>query len=197
MQRRELLKLLATVAITPAISPELFALMRQAQPAPGYTLRTLNPHQNQTVLAMIDVIIPATDTPGAKGVRVNEFIDVILTEWATADERQHFLDGIADVDAQSLKLCSKAFVEVTPEQQLALLQSMDDAIDWADEPGDTNEWAPAAFDRQMQGKFFRVFKSITLHGYYTSETGFTKELKLEIIPGAQHGCVPVTPENKA
>jgi hypothetical protein len=34
---------------------------------------------------------------------------------------------------------------------------------------------------------------MTVHGYYTSEIGFTQELKLEIIPGAQHGCTPLGP----
>ena len=45
---------------------------------------------------------------------------------------------------------------------------------------------PEGRDRQMQGDFFTVFKNLTLHGYYTSEIGFTQELKLEIIPGATH-----------
>jgi len=44
------------------------------------------------------------------------------------------------------------------------------------------------FDTQLKGNFYDVFRNITLHGYYTSEIGFTQELKLQIIPGAQHGC---------
>src|SRR6266436_1849042 len=130
MQRRDALRIFAAGAVLPVFSPELFALFRQAQPPPGYALRTLTPHLNDTVMAMIDQIIPATDTPGAKGARVNEFIDVILSEWATPEERTHFLE---------------------------------------------------------------VFKRITVHGYYTSEIGFTQELKLQIIPGAQHGCALVGP----
>jgi len=47
-------------------------------------------------------------------------------------------------------------------------------------------------DAQLKGPFWEVLKRITVHGYYTSEIGFTKELKLEIIPGAQHGCAPAT-----
>jgi hypothetical protein len=43
-------------------------------------------------------------------------------------------------------------------------------------------------DAQLRGNFYDVFRGITLHGYYTSEIGFTQELKLRIIPGAQHGC---------
>ena len=41
-----------------------------------------------------------------------------------------------------------------------------------------------------QRRLLVVFKGITLHGYYTSQIAFEKELKLEIIPGAQHGCAP-------
>jgi hypothetical protein len=197
MRRRELLKLLSRAAIVPVISPELFAVLRAAQPTSGYALRTLNSHQNETVIAMINVIIPTTDTPGAKGARVNEFIDVILSDWATAEEAKQFLAGIAGIDTQSQKLLSRIFIEASPEQQLALLQSIDDGLDWVHQPASANDPVSREFDRQLQGEFFRVFKTITLHGYYTSEIGFTQELKLEIIPGAQHGCVSVLPEKKA
>jgi len=56
---------------------------------------------------MVDQIIPATETPGAKGALVNEFIDVILTEWANDEERRNFLSGLADMDKQSNTLFGK------------------------------------------------------------------------------------------
>src|SRR6266849_180151 len=127
MHRRDLLRMLTVAAVSPALSPELFAMLREAQPASGYALRMLTPHQNETVVAMIDLILPATDTPGAKAVRVNEFMDVILTEWANEEERRHFLDGLADVDKQSNALFGKDFAAAAPEQQVALLRSMDEA----------------------------------------------------------------------
>jgi hypothetical protein len=127
MNRREALRVLTAGAILPALTPELFAFYRQAQPATGYALRTLDAHQNDTIVAMIDQIIPATDTPGAKGARVNEFIDVILTEWANEGERRNLLDGLAGVDKQSKILFGKDFVAAEAEQQLALLRSMDEA----------------------------------------------------------------------
>ncbi len=87
MHRRELFRLLGAGAVLPAIPPDLFAMLRNAQPGEGYALRSLDAHQNATVVAMIDLLIPETDTPGAKGARVNEFIDLILTEWATPQEK--------------------------------------------------------------------------------------------------------------
>jgi len=198
MRRREALRLLMAGGVLPALPTDLFALLQGAHPASGYALRTLNPHQNATVVAMIDQIIPATDTPGAKGALVNEFIDFILTEWAVDDERQNFLAGLASVDKQSNELFEKNFVDASPAQQFTLLSAMDESVAGQRarkrHHGNT---IPEDLDKQLTGDFFAVFKGITLHGYYTSEIGFHKELNLEIIPGAQHGCVPLPALKKA
>jgi hypothetical protein len=193
MQRRDVLRIFAAGAVLPVFSPELFALFRQAQPPPGYKVRTLTPHLNETVIAMTEQIIPATDTPGAKGARVNEFIDVILTEWATAEERAHFIEGLEDIDKQSQKLFGKDFVDASPDQQLAQLRAIDDVTlaGRVARAHHGNHVEPP--DQQLQGDFWEVFKRITVHGYYTSEIGFSQELKLQIIPAAQHGCQPLGP----
>lgn len=190
MQRRDALKLMLTGAVLPTLSPEMFAMFREAHPAAGYTLRTLNPHQNETVVTMTDLIVPATETPGAKGALVNEFIDLILTEWCIEEERTNFLNGLADVDKQSNELFGKDFIEATPAQQTALLREMDDAALAEFSRAERMPRTRRAPDTQMKGPFWVVFKGITLHGYYTSEIGFSQELKLQIIPGALHGCMP-------
>jgi hypothetical protein len=201
MHRREVLRLLAAGAALPVFSPGLLAHLQaaQVQVGSGYKLRTLSAQQNALVVTMIDLIIPVTDTPGAKAALVNEFIDVILTEWASESERQAFLDGLAGVDKKSNDLYGKNFVDASVDQQTTLLRAMDDAAFAAHGPrgvrhGNT---IPAERDKQLTGKFWDVFKGITVHGYYTSEIGFTQEENLQIIPGAYHGCVPLTVEKKA
>jgi len=205
MNRRDALRMLTAGAVLPALTPELFAFYQQAHPGGSYSLRTLNPHQNDTVVAMIDQIIPATDTPGAKGARVNEFIDVILTEWANDEERRNFLNGLADVDKRSNKLFGKDFASASSSQQVTLLGSMDDAA--AVLRAERQRHAPNTIpepDTQLKGDFFTIFKNITLHGYYTSEVAVTKELNPEnkgvyelIMPGAFHGCTPLPAGRKA
>lgn len=196
MQRREALRILMAGGVLPMLSTDLLACFQQAHPSLGYTLRTLSPHQNDTVIAMIDQILPATDTPGAKAARVNEFIDVILTEWATEDERQAFLDGLVSVDKQSNALFTKDFLVAAPDQQLVLLRSLDEEAAVARAKPKKPEvpfWEPEGRDRQLKNDFFTTFKNLTVHGYYTSEIGFSQELKFRIMPGAQHGCQPVGP----
>jgi hypothetical protein len=198
MQRRDVLRLLAVGATIPVLPPTLLAHLREAQDkvsGSDYKLRTFSPAQNAQVIIMTDLIIPETDTPGAKGAKVNEFIDVVLTDWAHDDERQAFLKGLADVNQQSKDLFGKDFVDASPAQQATLLRSIDDAA-MAKHQGPRlarhGNTIPSERDHQLQGVFWDVFKGITVHGYYTSEIGFTKELGLEIMPGAYHGCAPLT-----
>jgi glucoside 3-dehydrogenase (cytochrome c) hitch-hiker subunit len=201
MQRREVLKFLAAGAALPAFSPTVMAFFQEAQAQVGatYKPRTFNPQQNATVVAMTDLILPATDTPGAKAARVNDFIDVILTEWASDTERQDFLNGLAGVDKRSNDLYGKTFTDASAEQQTALLRAMDDSVMGAhiEKHRRHGNTVPEERDKQLRDSFWYVFKGITLHGYYTSEIGFSQELNQQIIPGAYHGCVPLTAGKKA
>ena len=192
MQRRELFRLLGAGAALPAFDSNLLAMFQDAQPKSGYTLRTLNPHQNATLVIMTDLIIPETDTPGAKAVRVNEFIDLILTEWAHQDERQRFMAGFAEVDKLANDLFAKDFVDVTPVQQAAVITELDQRLAVERENERNNPYVRRRRYNQLSDSFFASVKYMTLYGYYTSEIGFTKELRKEIIPGAYHGCTPVT-----
>jgi hypothetical protein len=197
MQRRELFRLLGAGATLPVFDSTLLAAFQDAHPNSTYTLRTLNPHQNATVVTMTDLIIPETDTPGAKAVRVNEFIDLILTEWAHEDERQRFLSGLEDIDKRSNAIFGKNFIDGTPVQQEAVLSELDQryAIDREDRAA--HPYVRRPHNAEFTGDFFGVVKRLTLYGYYTSEVGFTQELREQIIPGAYHGCTPVTDASKA
>jgi hypothetical protein len=191
MQRRELFRLLGVGAALPAFDSNLLAMFQSAQPKSGYTLRTLNPHQNATLVIITDLIIPETDTPGAKAVRVNEFIDLILTEWAHEDERKRFMAGFDEVDKLSNALFANDFVDATPVQQHAVVAELDQRLAVQREAERNSPYVRRRRYSQLSESFFGSLKYMTLYGYYTSEIGFTKELGKEIIPGAYHGCNPL------
>ncbi len=176
MERREALKLLAGAAALPILSRDMFALFRQVHeelPATA-ALKTFNPHQNATVTAIADLILPQTDTPGAKAARVNEFMDAILADWCEDKERSNFLSGLDDVDVRSRKQFGKDFIECTSDQQETRRRRR------PREP--------------MEGPFLASVKRLTLVGYYTSEIGETEELKLRNHFSRYQGCAPLEPE---
>lgn len=199
MDRRELLKFLAGGMVAPVLPADVRAFFQeaQAQVGPAYKVRTLNPHQNATLTTMVDLIIPATDTPGAKAARVNEFIDIILTEWATDEERAKFLDGLADVDARSRALFGKDFVDCSQPQQEAILAALDESLAVERQTVMPRIRSVRAQNLGLMISFFAAVRMLTLHGYYTSEIGFVQERKEQIIPGSFHGCVPLPTESKS
>ena len=71
--------------------------------APDWTPRVLTSRQNDAVVALTELIIPETDTPGAKAARVNRFIDNVLLR-AKPEDRDEFLRGLAWMDERSRSL---------------------------------------------------------------------------------------------
>jgi hypothetical protein len=190
MKRREALKLLAAAAALPLLSHEAFSMFRAVHQELAKTpaLRTLNSQQNATITAISELIIPQTDTPGAKAARVNEFIDLIITDWYNDNERTNFIEGLADVDASSQKLFGKDFVNASPDQQMQILTELDK------EMVSMHAAAKGQPEEDEEEKFFSSMKQLTLVGYYTSQIGFEQELHQEIIPPRHAGCVLLAPE---
>jgi hypothetical protein len=197
MERREVLRLLGSAAAISALPLEAITILQRANAEVAHStgLRTLNPHQNETVITIAEMIIPATDTPGAKGAKVNEFIDLLLTEWYEPAETKEFLAGLIDVDEQSKKKFSAAFVDCTPAQQTELLKQFDaEAMDFAakqKEAVTSGNISPLQQTTPAPSNFFYTMKKLTLTGYYTSQIGFSKELGKFIIPPEHAGCAPV------
>jgi Gluconate 2-dehydrogenase subunit 3 len=130
-----------------------------AKPQP---LKFFTPEENRTVVEMSERIIPADDSsPGAKAVRVNEYIDLIVSESPEA-VKQTWREGLAAVNKMSGDKFSKAFADTTVEQQVELLKAIS-----------KNERNP----QTVAEKFFRTIKNATIDGYYTSEVGIKQELK--------------------
>ena len=128
MDRRTALRLFgATTVAATATDLEGLARALHRRLGRGAPLQVLDPHQNATVVALCDVILPATDTPGAKAALVNEFIDLVLAEWYEPEERDRLLAGLADVDTQARAAFGKDFVDGTQAEQTALLTALDDA----------------------------------------------------------------------
>ena len=188
MQRREVLRLLATgTALQLAPSKWLvFSLEARSLLAEAQSLRTLNSHQDATLKALADMIIPRTDTPAASDAGVSEFIDLILTEWYDTPERAHFLEGLATVDSQSRTLFQNNFVDCSTEQKGKLLTELGAKVLEGAGPG--NRRRSVQRPAPPKANFYADFRRLALTAYYTSEAGATQALHYEVIPEQYQGC---------
>ena len=81
-----------------ALASETHAQLQDLGETDRHIFKSLDPLQNETVIVVSELIIPETDTPGAKAAKVNEFVDVMLTDWFSEDERTSFERGLAGLD---------------------------------------------------------------------------------------------------
>jgi glucoside 3-dehydrogenase (cytochrome c) hitch-hiker subunit len=176
--------ILGQAGVTPAMAhaaahlhgAQVAAAAAGVQPDPNWKALFFDPHQNESVIALTELIIPETETPGAKAALVNRFIDLMLND-EDADKQKSFIQGLAWLDGRSLKMHSKPFVELSAEQQTALLTPLAD-------PGNKSP------DDEPGVRFFQEIKDWTLYGYYTSRPGMVRELEYggadyhEEFPGA-------------
>jgi len=190
MNRREAIRLLATGAVLPLAPGSVLAMLREARgvvgPASG--LRTLNAHQEATVKAMADMILPRTDTPGANDVGACEFIDLILTEWYDETERSRFLAGLADTDARSQMLFAKDFVECTAAQQAEILTALGEKMTAETEVERSPRPRRGDWSSKSGENPYSMLRRLTLTAYYTSEAGATQALHYEVIPDHFDSC---------
>jgi Gluconate 2-dehydrogenase subunit 3 len=194
MDRRSALRLLTTAAAIPSLPHSALAAFRSvhASLSDSPALKTLNPHQNAIVCAMADLLIPRTETPGALDARVNEFIDLILTDWFDPPERDRFLAGLAEVDDVSQKHFTNDFVALSAARQYEiltllgerLLRDLQTPARALRNPGDS---APEP------QSFYLTFRRLVLTGYFTSQPGATQQLHYEIIPTKVDFCAPLEP----
>ncbi|HJO05659.1 MAG TPA: gluconate 2-dehydrogenase subunit 3 family protein [Acidobacteriota bacterium] len=199
MNRRDALQAFAALAATPLASAgsleklvEAGHAVRRAGSGKGPAPRALSASQARSIGALAEIIIPATDTPGARPAGVTEFIDTLLADWMPEDERNAFLAGLEMLEARARRELGAAFAECSEDQQVELATALDAevaALLAADRaaPYDAydEEHRP---ERTAPGHFFYQMKRWTLVGYYTSEVGMTQELRYDFLPGEWDPC---------
>jgi hypothetical protein len=197
MDRREFLERAAGIAtlvpgltLLPGLTPVGFArdVHARAQAAAG--LRTLNPPQDAIVGCIADILLPETDTVGARGVGVSRFIDLLLTESMLGTERDRFLAGLAAIDARSRSDYGAPLTSVRPEQQQALVRALDDHLP-VSEPTPAEAAALAREPITAEG-CFAWLKGLVVLAYFTAEP-VARELQIQdpTIPGRYDGCLTV------
>ena len=109
---------------------------------------------------------------------VPAFIEKLLAEWASPDDRKPILAGLDAIEARSQTDYKVAGDKASPAQQDALLTlAMEDKL-----PGGKD--------------FFEKFRQLVITGYFTSEVGITQEREYLPVPGRYDGAYLYSQVNK-
>ncbi len=212
--RRETLKILGAIGATcafPFPADELYGQhvhVKDAKPAAPRT-DPFKPSffgtvEYELISRLADLIIPATDTPGALGAGVPEYVDRVVS--LNPEHQGLMRAGLEWIDLRSRELFAEGFLGVSEAQQVQILQPLSDEVDRQQraaliaryrgggaggtfyaprtdktetEPRPDPVAAPAGSPMSpadVPVGFFRLLKNLTADGYYTSRVGLLDEL---------------------
>jgi gluconate 2-dehydrogenase gamma chain len=158
--------------------------------APGWKPLFLDEHQNETLIVLSDLMIPATDTPGAKEALVNRYIDVVLAA-ETPETQRAFLNSLGYLDGESIRRYKAAFRYLSSDEQDLLLHALA-------YPRNASNWTGEAERVPDPGHgHFEALKGRIMTAYYSSQIG-EKELGWDgaFAHGPFQGCEHPEGEHK-
>ena len=150
----------------------------------------LDEHQNETLIILSDLIIPVTDTPGAKDALVNRYIDLVLAA-ETPDTQRAVLNSLAYLDGESMRRFQSAFRYLSRDDQDLLLHAL--AYPRVGSGWGGNSQTPA----DTGHAHFAALKERIMTAYYSSQAGM-KELGWDgaFAHGPYQGCEHPEGEHK-
>src|SRR5689334_11133210 len=88
-----------------------------------YAPKFFSESELELVATLGELIIPQTETPGARASKAHEHIDLVLSE-ETEEVQRDFRNGLTQVERRSHELHGQRFVALSPQQQTAILTRM-------------------------------------------------------------------------
>lgn len=157
-----------------ALSPQITASLMGQVLNKGVSV-AVTPEQTALLAEVAEVIIPTTDTPGAKAAGVEAFIVRVLRDCHELAEQESFYAGLAKIEAAGRQAHGKAFAELAADQKIDLVRTT----------------------AEQDKTFFKRLREFVVTGYFISEIGATQALEYLPVPGRFEGDVPLQPGQKA
>lgn len=133
----------------------------------------INNDQRATIAELAEALIPKTSTPGAKDLKIPEFVIRMFRDCESPESQQTLLKGFDAFYEMVKDKTGTSFLKATPQQRsevLAALEKLDDGSELS--------------------SFYKKVKGLTVRGYTQSQHYLTQVQVYELVPARWHGCVP-------
>lgn len=131
--------------------------------------------------ALVDTIIPKTDSPSASEVGTTEFLVSVINQCTEQRDKLNFYRGLDQIHGSSIKLFQKKFDELDLEKKQAIVNDLEQQRN-----------LPHLFKRIKQRflgvSFLDQLISITVQGYCSSKIITENYLDFEPIPITYTAC---------
>jgi len=185
MDRREALKRTALIMGGVVSAPTIMGILQGCSTKPNLDWKPtfFSEDQAYVISEIAEIYIPKTDTPGAKEVGAPAFIEQMVSTVYDDKVKARFMSGLDEFMKNVESATGDSFASLEPNQQLEQVKSAHDNA-MAEESKSNVHPYPRPF--------ITLAKELTLLAFFTSEPGATQVLQYDPVPGAYHGCIPLS-----
>lgn len=175
----------------------LAACSRAPSPAAAAAASTLFDADERALMDDIaDTILPDTATPGARAAQVGPFMAMMVADCYAPRLQAGFKAGLAEVDRRARAAHGSGFHGLAAAERLALLVALEQEQQAAGRLPQETRAQRLGLDEEVPASM-RMFKELTLLGYFTSEIGCTQAQRYIAVPGHYDPCAPYHPGDRA
>lgn len=196
MNRREAIQRTAMILGYAVSGPALIGVLNgcKATPEVAFAPEFLTMDQALLIEELTEIIIPRTETPGAKDVGVPMFIDKMLKDVYSKEDQERFVKNLTAFDEDARKTYGDNFAALGQDDKHTHFKKHHDETFKNMAGGFSAAWWNAG--GQTSKPFMVEIKELTLLGFFTSEPGATQVLQYNQVPGPYKGCVPLAEVGK-
>jgi hypothetical protein len=147
--------------------------------------------QKRLIEELSEMIIPQTDTPGAKEAKVADAILKTVVNCLDFKEQNTFIIGLQNLENYCMNKYQSSFITCKVADRA-------DVLTYFDEKEQYSYAVLNKVRRKLLGpSFFFQLKELTVFAYCTSEIGATKGLAYDYMPVSYEACIPLRPNQQS
>ena len=123
--------------------------------------------------ALVECIIPESDSPGAKSIGAHLYINRMLSDCYNIDIQSMFSNGLMALGKDAESKFNSKFADLKLTDRINVFSFLETS------------------SNKDEKRFFLFVKNLTIRAYTSSEYYLKNYRDYEMAPGYFHGCVPV------
>lgn len=175
MNRRSAIKNLAIVAGGILILPSCLQDQKKGKASIKLNKLDLDIDQENLLAEIAETIIPETNTPGAKSLKLHLFVMKMVDDCYEKEDQEKFVKGLKSLVESADEKYNKPFSTLSTKEKQELLLTIENSKD----------------EKENTVHFYKIMKYRTIQGYMNSKYVMTNLVKYELVPGRYNGYFPI------
>jgi hypothetical protein len=133
------------------------------------------PEEENMLAELSEIILPKTDTPGAKDLSAHLFALKMVDDCYPKKNQEKYMEGMKAFESFVMKKTGKSFTDIGGSEKQSIVTELDQQ-----KPSD-----------DAMSFFYQSTKRLTIQAYTTCEYYMSKIRGYKMIPGKFQGCIPL------